>query len=49
MSFRGDEIVILLNGKQLRSVHDSSHPSGMFGIGTGWQKAQFDNLSVFTR
>jgi hypothetical protein len=49
MSFQGDEIVILLNGKHLRTVHDGSHPSGMFGIGTGWQKAQFDNLSVFTR
>ena len=47
LSFQGDQIGVLLNGEQLSSVHDASHHAGMFAVGTGWQRAQFDNLAVF--
>jgi hypothetical protein len=27
-------------------VTDSAHDRGMFGLGTGWNRGQFDNLAV---
>lgn len=46
LDFKGQKITIMLDGKTLASVQDSEHPHGMFGVGTGWNTAQFDNLSV---
>jgi Glycosyl hydrolase family 59 len=46
ISFRGDTITAWIDQKQIATVHDSAHPHGMFGIGSGWQRAEFDNLVV---
>ena len=44
--FHGDSIAAKLDGKTLATVHDVSHKNGMIGIGSEWNRAQFDNLSV---
>ena len=46
LSFKADQISVSLDGKVLFRGTDSSHTHGMFAIGTGWNHAQFDNLSV---
>jgi hypothetical protein len=46
LSFKADRISVSLDGKQLFTAADSSHSHGMFAIGTGWNRAQFDNLSI---
>ena len=46
LSFKADQISVSLDGKVLFSGTDSSHAHGMFAIGTGWNHAQFDNLSI---
>lgn len=46
LSFHGQEIVARLDGRPLASVQDAAHPHGMFGIGSGWDRTQFDNLAV---
>jgi hypothetical protein len=46
MAFHGDRISVSLDGKELASVRDKAHTHGMFGLGTGWNRAQFDNVSV---
>jgi len=35
-----------MDGNQIADVTDSTHDHGMFGIGTGWNRGQFDNLAV---
>jgi hypothetical protein len=42
----GRQIAARFDDHALASVEDSDHARGMFGIGTGWNRAQFDNLSV---
>lgn len=49
LRFHGDQIRVLFNGDQLSSVHDASHHAGMFAVGTGWQRAQFDDVTVFMK
>jgi hypothetical protein len=44
--FKADQISASLDGKTLATTTDASHPRGLFAIGTGWNRAQFDNLSV---
>jgi hypothetical protein len=44
--FRGNQISASIDEKVLASVHDDAHTHGMFGIGTGWNSAQFDDVSV---
>jgi hypothetical protein len=44
--FHGDTIAVSLDGKSLAQVKDTTHVHGMFGLGTGWNQGQFDNLSV---
>ena len=44
--FQGTQISATCDGEKLASVSDASHAKGMFAIGTGWSRAQFDNLSV---
>lgn len=46
LSFKADQISVSLDGKVLFKGTDSSHAHGMFAIGTGWNHAQFDNLSI---
>jgi hypothetical protein len=46
LSFKADQISVSFDGKPLFTAADSSHSHGMFAIGTGWNRAQFDNLSI---
>lgn len=46
LAFQGNQITASLNGKVLASVQDTAHTQGMIGIGTGWNRAQFDGVSV---
>ena len=46
LSFHGKQIVASLDGTPLASVENSAHTHGMFGLGTEWNHAQFDNLRV---
>jgi hypothetical protein len=46
LSFHGNQVSALLDGKLLASVNDNAHSHGMFGIGTGWNQAQFANISI---
>jgi hypothetical protein len=46
LAFRADQVTASINGKQVASVHDSTHKTGMFAVGTDWGRAQFDNLKV---
>ena len=44
--FAGPQITASLDEKPVATVQDSSHTHGMFGIGSEWNRAQFDNLAV---
>lgn len=46
LTFQGEKIVAKLDGKTLAAVQDGTHKKGMIGIGSEWNRAQFDNLSV---
>lgn len=46
LRFHGAKILAFLDGSALTSVNDSAHAHGMFGLGTEWDRIQFDNLSV---
>jgi hypothetical protein len=46
MAFKGSTIQASIDNASVASVTDDSHKSGMAGIGTGWNKAQFDNFSI---
>lgn len=46
LAFHKNQITATVDKHQLTTVTDDSHPRGMIGIGTGWNRAQFDNLSV---
>jgi Glycosyl hydrolase family 59/Galactocerebrosidase, C-terminal lectin domain len=46
LKFHGLQITASIDGNQVATVTDSAHVAGMFGIGTGWNRAQFDNLAV---
>ena len=46
LTFHGSQITATLDAHQLAAVTDNSHTHGMIGIGTGWNRTQFDNLSV---
>ena len=46
LAFHGSQISASLDGTVLASVHDLAHTHGMFGIGTGWNRAKFDDISV---
>ena len=46
LAFQHNQISASFDGKVLASVHDDAHTHGMFGIGTGWNHAQFDKVSV---
>jgi hypothetical protein len=46
LAFKANQVLVSLDGKMLADTTDTSHPRGMFAVGTGWNRAQFDNLSV---
>lgn len=46
LRFAGPLITASLDGKTLGEARDSSHTHGMFGIGSEWNRAQFDNVAV---
>jgi len=46
LRFAGKQITASIDGHGTASVEDADHTHGMFGIGTGWNRAQFDNVSV---
>ncbi|MBZ5561017.1 MAG: galactosylceramidase [Acidobacteriia bacterium] len=46
LSFNGPHIEAFVDGKSVAKVDDSTHRSGMAGIGAGWNLAEFDNLAV---
>ncbi|MGA8529830.1 MAG: hypothetical protein WB622_08950, partial [Acidobacteriaceae bacterium] len=46
LSFDKARIGVTIDGHALAEVEDSSHPHGMFAIGSDWTRVQFDNLSV---
>lgn len=46
LKFKATSITAIVDGKPLASISDSAHQRGMFGFGTAWNRAQFDNLSV---
>jgi hypothetical protein len=46
IGFHGDQIAVSMDGKPLATVTDKTHTHGMFGLGTGWNQGQFDNLAI---
>ena len=46
LGFHGSQITASLDGAPLATIHDTSHTHGMYALGTGWNKAQFDNLAM---
>ncbi len=46
VSFQGTRILACLDGAQIASVQGAQHAHGMFALGTGWNRIQFDNLQV---
>jgi hypothetical protein len=46
LRFHGNRITALLDGTQLTAIDDSTHTHGMFGLGTEWNRIQFDNLRI---
>ncbi len=46
LRFAGKKIAASVDGHDVASVEDADHAHGMFGVGTGWNRAQFDDLSV---
>ena len=46
LRFHGSQIVALLDAVPLATVEHTAHTHGMFALGTEWDHAQFDNLSV---
>jgi hypothetical protein len=46
LKFHGQQITASIDGNPIAAVTDSAHDRGMFGLGTGWKRGQFDNLAV---
>ncbi|HTZ60873.1 MAG TPA: family 16 glycoside hydrolase [Acidobacteriaceae bacterium] len=46
LGFKANQISVYLDGKELAKATDNSHSHGMFALGTAWNRAQFDNLTV---
>jgi hypothetical protein len=42
----GNTITGFIDGTQCTQANDATYPKGMAGLGTGWNKAQFDNLVI---
>lgn len=46
LNFKGSGIQASIDGAVVASVSDATRRSGVAGIGTGWNKARFDNFAV---
>jgi hypothetical protein len=46
LNFKDTPITIILDGKTLATVQNSTHVHGMFAVGSEWDHVQFDNLRV---
>jgi len=46
LRFGGKHVEGTIDGKTVVSIDDAAHTHGMFALGTEWDHAQFDNLSV---
>ncbi len=46
LRFAGPEIQAMIDGARVANLTDESHTHGMVGIGSGWNKAEFDNFAV---
>ncbi|MGH9400851.1 MAG: galactosylceramidase [Terriglobia bacterium] len=46
LRFKGQNIRVMIGSAQVASVTDQTHKNGMAGIGSGWNKAEFDNFTV---
>ncbi|MHB1305794.1 MAG: discoidin domain-containing protein [Limisphaerales bacterium] len=46
LRFQGDEIHAAIDGEEVANLKDSTYPAGMVGVGCGWHRAQFDDLSI---
>ncbi len=46
LRFDGSNVRALVDGRVIASVTDASHKAGMVGIGSGWNRAQFDNFRI---
>jgi hypothetical protein len=46
LGFRGAEITAVFDQQALAKVKDASCKTGVVGLGTGWNRAFFDNLSI---
>ncbi|MHC4572041.1 MAG: discoidin domain-containing protein [Planctomycetota bacterium] len=46
LKFFGINITAFIDDVQVASVHDVKYDSGMAGVGSGWNNAQFDNFTV---
>ena len=46
LAFAGPQITAILDGRTLAAVKDTGHTHGMFGIGSDWDRTQFDDLAV---
>ena len=46
LTFQGAQIVAEVDGRRVGEATDATHGKGMAGIGSGWNRAQFDNFEV---
>jgi galactosylceramidase len=46
LAFKGVTVQAIIDGALVAKVTDETHKKGMVGIGTGWNRAQFDNFAV---
>jgi len=46
LALRGTEITALFDQRALAKVKDASCQTGVVGLGAGWNRAFFDNLSI---
>lgn len=46
LACHGSAIEVSIDGRLVARISDGTHRNGMAGLGTGWNRAQFDNFSV---
>lgn len=46
LKFAGDSATAVVQGSPVATVGASHWPAGMIGLGSGWNKAMFDNLNI---
>ena len=46
LDFAGETIRASIDGAKIVEVKDTTYRTGMIGVGSGWNYAQFDNLAV---